>query len=295
MNRKKRIELTNLYDQARMLVKAGALRDLENLINRHQQLVELRDIPDNRGMQNTLLHEATGMGELDWPETAAEIASLLIEKGSEIDATEKEDRGETPLHHAVSINNVEVAEVLLKKGADPEKTGRFDGTIDTALGYALFYGRDPRLKHFFRNCPELLIDYGARVYLPFAAALNQLADLQRSVIARGQLRSGSGMADDATTIQQAFLFACRYGHVEVADFLLKKGADVNAKIPFFTHQATALHLACEINNQAGMVRFLLENGANPKIKDDVYNAKAEGWAMFCGQDKVYKALRRFKK
>jgi hypothetical protein len=289
------MELTNLYDQARMLVKAGALRELEKMIDRHQQLVALRDIPDNRGMQNTLLHEVTGMGELDWPETAAEIAVLLIEKGSAVDATEQEDQGETPLHHAVSINNVEVAEVLLKKGADPEKTGRFDGTIDTALGYALFYGTDTRLKQFFRNCPELLIDHGAKVYLPFAAALNQLADLKRLVGANGQLLAGAGKADDATTIQQAFLFACRYGHVEAADFLLKKGADVNAKIPFFTHQATALHLACESNNQVGMVRFLLENGANPKIKDDVYNAKAEGWAMFCGQDKVYKALRRFKK
>jgi hypothetical protein len=115
------MELTNLYDQARMLVKAGALRELEKMIDRHQQLVALRDIPDNRGMQNTLLHEVTGMGELDWPETAAEIAVLLIEKGSAVDATEQEDQGETPLHHAVSINNVEVAEVLLKKGADPEK------------------------------------------------------------------------------------------------------------------------------------------------------------------------------
>jgi ankyrin repeat protein len=289
------MELTNLYDQARILVKAGALHELKSMIDRHQQLVALRDIPDNRGMQNTLLHEATGMGELDWPETASEIASLLIECGSEVDATEQEGQGETPLHHAVSVNNVEVAEVLLKKGADPEKTGRFDGTIDTALGYALFYGTDSRLKQFFRNCPELLIDFGARVYLPFAAALNQLADLTRFVAAKGQLQPGSGKADDATTIQQAFLFACRYGHVEAADFLLEKGADINAKIPFFTHQATGLHLACENNNQVSMVRFLLEKGANPKIKDDVYNANAEGWAMFCGQDKVYKALRQFKK
>ncbi len=289
------MELTNLFDQARMLVKAGALNELEKMIHQHEQLVDLRDIPDNRGMQNTLLHEVTGMGELEWPETAAEIASLLIDHGSKVDATEMEAEGETPLHHAVSVNNVEVAEVLLKKGADPEKTGRFDGSIDTALGYALFYGVDARLKRFFRNCPELLMDHGARVYLPFAAAMNRLDDLKRSIVGKGKLQAGSGKADDATTIQQAFLFACRYGHIQVAEFLLKNGANINKKTPFFTHHATGLHLACENGDQVAMVQFLLKNGANPKVKDGVYNATAEGWAMFCGQDQTYKAIRNFKK
>lgn len=289
------MELSNLFDQARMLVKAGALHELKSMISQHQQLVDLRDIPDNRGMQNTLLHEVTGMGELDWPESAAEIASLLIEHGSNVDATEQEDQGETPLHHAVSVNNVEVAEVLLKKGADPERTGRFDGSIDTALGYALFYGTDNRLKRFFRNCPELLIDYGARVYLPFAAAMSRMDEVKRAFLKKKHLHPGSGKAGDAITIQQAFLFACRYGHIEVADYLLQNGAQINGRIPFFTHDATALHMACESGNQVQMVRFLLRNGANPKIKDGVYNATAEGWAMFCGQDQAYKALRGFKK
>jgi ankyrin repeat protein len=246
-------------------------------------------------MQNTLLHEVTGMGELEWPESAPEIALLLIENGSEVDATEQQSRGETPLHHAVSVNNVEVAEVLLKKGADPEKTGRFDGTMDTALGYALFYGTDARLKRFFRNCPELLMDYGARVYLPFAAAMNKIDEVKSAFLGKSQLRRGVGKADDKTTIQQAFLFACRYGHIDVADYLLQKGANINASIPFFTHQATGLHLACETENSVELVRFLLKKGVNPKIKDGVYNATAEGWAMFCGQDKTYKALRNFKK
>ncbi len=295
MNRKKRMELTNLFDQARMLVKAGALTELHKMIQNHSELVHLRDIPDNRGMQNTLLHEATGMGELDWPENAAKIVSLLIENGSEVDATEQLDRGETPLHHAVSVNNVEVAEVLLKNGANPEKTGRFDGTLDTALGYALFYGTDSRLKQYFRNCPDLLIDYGARVFLPFAAAMNKMEDLKNAFKNKNTLHPGVGKADDATTIQQSFLFACKYGNIEAADYLLQHGAKINACIPFFNQKATGLHLACESRDLVDMTRFLLKKGANPKLKDGVFNATAEGWAMFCGQDQTYKILRAYKR
>jgi len=278
-----------------MLVKAGALPELRTMIRQHEDLVHLRDIPDNRGMQNTLLHEVTGMGELEWPEEAADIAAFLIENGSEVDATEQVEKGETPLHHAVSVNNVEVTEVLLKNGADPERTGRFDGTIDTALGYALFYGTDTRLQRFFRNCPDILIDHGARVYLPFAAALNNMDYLNKAYKGKYSLHEGSGLGDDALTTQQAFLFACRYGHIEAADFLLQHGADIDGMIPFFTHHATGIHLACESGNKVEMVRFLLKNGASPKIKDGVYNATAEGWAMFCGQEKVYKVLRDFKR
>ncbi len=289
------MEETNLFDRARMLVKAGATIELRRLIQENSELVHLRDIPDNRGMENTLLHEVTGMGELQWPESAAEIATLLIDLGSEVDAREQPNQGETPLHHAVSVNNVEVTEVLLKKGADPEKTGRFDGTLDTALGYALFYGTDTRLKRYFRNCPEILQDYGAKVYLPFAAALNKLEQAKKEFAGKGMLHSGAGLTDDQTTIQQAFLFACRYGHLEMADLMLHHGADVNAVVPFFTHEATALHLACESGDQVDTVRYLLKKGANPKIKDKVYNSTAEGWAMFCGQDQSYRVLRSFKK
>ncbi len=289
------MEQTHLFDQAKMLVKAGAVHQLRELIQQNIELVYLRDIPDHCGMQHTLLHEVTGMGELQWPETAAEIAELLIESGSEVDAGEQPDQGETPLHHAVSVNNVEVAEVLLKKGADPEKTGRFDGTLDTALGYALFYGVDLRLKKFFRNCPDILLDFGAKMYLPFAAALNKWDELKSAFARRGTLHPGTGLADGQKTIQQAFLFACRYGNLEAAEFMLHHGADVNVVIPFFFHEATALHLACERGEQVETVRFLLKKGANPRIKDKVYNATPEGWAMFCGQDKSYRVLRDLKK
>lgn len=293
MSKKKRIEEIGLFEEARLVLKSGAIHRLRELIEENAELVHLRDIPDNRGIQNTLLHEITGMGDLQWPENAGEIAELLLAKGAAPDVGESEHGGETPLHHAVSVNNVEVAEVLLKNGADPERTGRYDGTIDTALGYALFYSVDKRLPVYFRNCPELLIEYGARIYLPFAAALGDTTLLKEAFHENGELKEDKSRGkDEAATLQQALMFACRKGQVKSAEFLLQKGADPNKKMSFFSYEATPLHLASEQNDQVELVQTLLGFGAKTKIKDGIYNATAEGWAMFCGQEKVYKLLRK---
>lgn len=292
VSKKKRIEQSSLFEHARLLLKAGALNKLKGLLEQYPELVHMRDIPDGRGIRNTLLHEATGMGDISWPENIVELVEILIYYGADVNVREHMEEGETPLHHAVSVNNVEVAEVLLKHGADPEQTGRYDGSIDTALGYALYYSLDERLPQYFKNSVELLLDFGVGYYLPFAAALNDFEYVTNAFAAPGILKTGMGRAEPDLTIQQAFFFACRHGHTKIAAFLLENGAKVNQKIPFFNHNASALHLACEKNNQTGIVKLLLERGANRRIKDDTYNATAEGWAMFCGQDEVYRMLRK---
>lgn len=286
------MEENNLFEEAKMLIRAGALQKLEHLLNEHPYLVRQRDIPDHRNIQNTLLHEVTGMGDVEWSEEAPKIACMLIQKGAAVNAREQHYEGETPLHHAVSINNVPVTEVLLKNGANPELNGRYGGKIDTALGYALFYGTDIRLKRFFRDAPQLLQDYGAVIHLPHAAAMNDMDILVNAFTVDGRLKSSYANGDTQLTLQQALLFACKYGNVDAAAFLVRRGAKVNAIIPFFHQYASALHIAVEAGNQVEMVRFLLSSGANSKLKDKVYNSTPEGWAMFCGQDEVYRILRR---
>ena len=53
------------------------------------------------------------------------------------------------------------------------------------------------------------------------------------------------------------------GHVEIAELLLKKGAEIDAKD---AEDRTPLHLAAK-NNQREFSEFLLKNGANPTIQD----------------------------
>ena len=225
------------------------------------------------------------------PETAPAIASELIRAGAEVNAPGQIQQGETPLHQAVSNNNVEVAEVLLKAGADPEITGRFDGTLDTALGYALFFGLNDHLPTFRLNCPELLIGHGAKVYLPFAAALNDLHNVRKFFFPDHSLHPAAGLAPSEITLQQAFLFACRHGHYQICEYLLYRGAKVNAALDFFQYQkVTGLHLACEKGLNPDLIRLLLRNGADLKARDEVYQASPAGWAMFFGQDQAFDLL-----
>jgi len=283
------LELDEAFQSARRMIEDGQADELRQLLQQYPALARWRDHPDSRGMQHTLLHEVTGMASVEWPEQASEIAQLLIEFGAEVDSCEQLNKGETPLHQAVSVNNVEVARTLLMNGADPERRGRYNSTVDTALGYALFYGADEHLPRFPVNCPQLLLQFDARVHLPFAAALNRIQKVRQLLIRIGD----PPHPEDQLLLQQALLFAGKYGRIEMAELLLEHQADINATIPFFHLQATALHLACEANQRTEMVAFLLKRGADPTIRDGVYDATPLGWAMFCGQDKVYKLLRRY--
>lgn len=285
------ITIEEIYAAAQRMIHDGDIAQLKLLLRKHPELVYSRDLPDGRGMQNTLLHEVTGMGTLTWSENAPAIAQLLIESGAPLNVRERPDFGETPLHHAVSINNAPVAKVLLEAGANPELKGRYDGIVDSALGYALFYGTDERLESFRVNCPELLIRYGAELKLPFAAALGDLKKIKAFFSANPNLSAVDKKPPSNKMINLAFLFASKYGNLEVATFLFKKGAEINARISFFNQEVTALHVACETGRSIPLIRFLLKNGADPTIKDGVYNATPEGWAMFCGRDKVYRLMR----
>ena len=81
---------------------------------------------------------------------------------------------------------------------------------------------------------------------------------------------------------EAFQLACRNGHLTVADYLLSRGADVNAKGYF---GGTGLHWSA-INGHREMVEFLLDRDADYSIKDHGFQATAAGWATEGGHDEI---------
>lgn len=287
VNIRHQIALNEAYETACRMIHQGDIEGLKTQLDQYPHLAGWQDHADSLGSRGTLLHEASGRGMLEWPENAHLIAGTLIKAGATINKSKTNQIQETPLHQAVSVNNVPVTKVLLQAGANTEEPGRFDRTIDTALGYSLFYGLDEKNQRFAVNCPELLLRYGARVYLPFAAAMGHLTQVKSFFKPDHSLLPEAGLADATKTLQQAFLFACKFGQIEICEYLLYRGVDINACIPFFHHHATGLHLACENGQQKELVTFLLKNGANPAIKDGVYDADAKGWAMFNGQDEVF--------
>ena len=284
-------QMDDAYQTACLMIQNGDVESLRVQLESYPNLIGWKDFPDGRGTSCTLLHEACGRGPADWHENAPRIARELIRAGANVNRNSPDEKGETPLHEAVSINNVEVAKVLLQAGANPETPGRFDGTIDTALGYALFYGQKEGVQRFKLNCPELLIQHRAIVYLPFAAAMGDLTTVKRFFRPDHNLLPSAGLADQKKVLAQAFLFACRHGQVDICEYLLYRGANINAQINFFDYPAaTALHLACSQGHQRDLVKFLLEKGADPTLRDGFYDTTAGGWAMFFGQDEVYQLL-----
>lgn len=283
----KKSKLNAHFLSAQHAIQTGAIDVLQAILLEYPALANWRELPDSNGIQNTLLHYATGWQETNWPENAAKAAQILIQKGALVDAENHLVKGETPLHYAAIANNIDVLQILLQAGAKTEARGKFHHTIDTVLGYALFFGKTNLNNHLNKVCIDTLIRHHARIYLPFAAALNDIKAVKKHFRPDHTLVSNAGIGNSHTILQQAFLFACRFGHIEICEHLIYRGVNINAKVPFFQYHATGLHLACVSGQQRQIVRFLLNCGADPNITDTYYNATPKGWAMFFGQDQVF--------
>ena len=70
----------------------------------------------------------------------------------------------------------------------------------------------------------------------------------------------------------------------MADFLLAQGADINAIVPGLDMKATVLHRVATANGRftrsqiETAIRFLLDRGADPAMRDEVYHSTPIGWA-----------------
>jgi ankyrin repeat protein len=96
-------------------------------------------------------------------------------------------------------------------------------------------------------------------------------------------------------LHQALYFACRNARLEVAEVLLRRGADINAIVPGLDSQATILHLVAGSGAGRGevepVVRFLLDRGASLGVRDAEYDATPLGWAVYLKQEKAVALLR----
>jgi len=197
----------------------------------------------------------------------------------------------TPLHWAAEKNHYEIAEILLDAGADLEATTSWGAT---PFDWAATMGS--------ARVADLLLARGAKGMNVVAAA-----NLGKLDLVRNFLDSGAGLtfpprgaasefndevvADSARAngdvLSHAFYGACRNGHTDVAELLLARGADVNAKGIL---GGTGLHWAA-INGHKGTVAFLLAHGADLTIRDAKFHSTAEGWATEGGHDEIRDLLR----
>ncbi|MDQ7826207.1 MAG: ankyrin repeat domain-containing protein [Candidatus Eremiobacteraeota bacterium] len=186
----------------------------------------------------TLLHYAADSG-------CKEVAEFLISKG--VDVNERDDQGVSPLFYAVGSDRREVAELLISKGAD---TGARDKKGVTPFHCAAK-----------KEMAELLISKGVDIKvktddgwnLLHKAALEGYADVAELLVSKGldiNARDKSG--------KTALHAAASKGYVKVVEVLLSNGADVNAKD---NYDLTPLHLAAAKGHKDA-ANLLVSKGAD---------------------------------
>ncbi len=201
-----------------------------------------------------------------------------------------------PLHWAAEKNYCELAELLVNAGAniDAEVTWGM-----TPLQWAANMGS--------RDVAEILLAHGARPQLNMwcAAGLGMLDVVQSFWDSPNTLKPGAGQTRSRDLgngkwgkapppesyqelVSEAFYIAARNGHVEVARFLLEKGADINCR-GFFG--APGLHWAA-INGHKPMVEFLIAHGADLQLRDTQFNSTPLGWALEGKQMEIAALLKK---
>ncbi len=186
----------------------------------------------------------------------------------------------SPLGAAIKDNDLQRASELLASGADPNVVTQFTTPLEKALisqnremirllieyGADLRalneYGRSP-LQNAFERDPEL----GAWLFrqLPDptvldAAEAGTLDDLRKLVDAGGDVNMVSQDSRRFSPLQAAAL----RGDVEIARFLLERGADLNYRGAW---DRPAAVIAATSAYSAGMTELLLSRGADPNATD----------------------------
>ena len=228
-----------------------------------------------------------------------EIAALLIEKGAALDA-EAHGAGGTPLIASLFWGHREVADLLGRHSVAPNNLRAAAGLGIPDLVDACFQA-DGRLtpeacaaRGFYRphsgfpdwqpsTDPQEVLDEA----LVWACKSNRLPVLERLVRAGARLN-----ADPYRGTPLIWAAACN--RAETVAWLLDRGANINQKGTFggLTHGQgiTALHLAAQ-NGHMPVVKLLIERGADPSIKDDLYQSTAEGGANYFRRNEVRDYLR----
>lgn len=191
-----------------------------------------------------------------------------------------------PLAQAAASNRVEYVRLLLGAGADPgTRTG---GT--TPLENAIYAGNT--------QVVDLLAEHGVLPQALWTYAACGRLDLVRACFdVDGRLRPEAAASrpdpadffpvplripatsDPEEVMAEAFVHACQHGRTSVVRWFLDRGLNPDAA-PYFGR--TGLHWAI-MHSQPEVVSLLLERGADPSIRDELFQADADGWLhMFFG-------------
>ena len=235
----------------------------------------------------TPLHQAAYSNQCD-------IASALIQRGADLDA-EAHGSGGTPLIAALFWGHREVSDLLGRHSVAPGNLRAAAGLGDEGLVERCFSSERTltseacAARGFYRphsGFPDWQPSGDPQEILE--EALVWASKSGRTQVLSRLVRAGARVDADPYR-GTALIWAAVCNRVETAAWLIDHGATVNLKATFggLSHGqgVTALHMASQYGHLS-MVRFLIERGADPLIKDDLYHADAEGAANYFGHIEV---------
>ncbi len=279
-----------LFEEAVRGVIRGDTTGLRRLLRDHPEVATMRSARHHRAY---LPHYIAANGVENEhqvvPPNAPEVARLLFAGGADavVDATAGfygGGGGSTPLVALVTSTHPheagvqkELVRIFCEAGAKVDGIDNDCLPMNSALGF-----RYPR-------AAEALADCGARVAsVPVAAGVGRADLVERYLDASDDLVSAACVFPNPglekfpesvaphpeVTLQQALVFACMAGHAAIARRLIDHGVDVNGGP---RRGVTALHEAA-YQGQTECVELLLRHGADPTIRDGMWESTAIGWA-----------------
>ncbi|TNN07890.1 Ankyrin repeat and death domain-containing protein 1A isoform 1 [Schistosoma japonicum] len=228
-------------------VKQNRIDLVNRIIEGHKCDLNVRDSFDR-----TPLHLASSSGNL-------QIVKLLVEGKAIVDPVDK--FGITPLFWAVYNNYKHVAYYLLDMGAKYNRVTKQGFTI---LHFIAESNAISILKYLHRKVHSLEYDTADNNGItPFLLAASKGNELLMEILIRQKCNVTATDMSGRTALHHV----SKNGHIDALNYLLSI-APLKMKINGLDNfGCTALHLACE-NNQQHCVRLLLEAGANPEIQSE---------------------------
>ena len=270
-------------------VRFGDLEGLQKLLSKHPEAANPiwpgRDAPPKPIPNDSipLFMVCIGLSEqTNAKGNAPDLVKALLDAGADPDI-----EGSLPLNSAASFNLVDVAEALLDGGA------QIDGknSNGSPLAHALFFGWD---------VAKLLEARGAKLDLRAAAGLGRVDVMPSFFKADGSLTDeANGLSlmwskafdfSDAEVMAQALVNACITNQADAAEFLLDRGADIDAMPKGFDFLATGLHRAIRRGNKE-VAKVMIERGADLTLKDGRHDSTALAWAEKMKRDEIVALIR----
>ena len=212
---------------------------LDEAINPFYNKTEIANLLHKHGGKHGTIHSAVGGGDV-------EAVKEFFAAGADVNAKRY---GWTPLCEAAKEGHKEIAELLIKEGADVNAVAMDD----------VFSGQTPldaANKYNQGAVAVLLRKYGGKTCVELEALIDSakkgdIEGIKQHLAAGGDVsfRNKNG---DTPLNYAAFL-----GHMEIVELLVENGANVNAK---GLADWTPLHLAAHKNKEK-IVQLLIANGA----------------------------------